>query len=43
MALSRAGREGEKQILAAIAVVQEGDDFGSDWSGSQRTGRGGKI
>lgn len=30
MALRRAGREAEKQILAAIAVVQEGDDFGSD-------------
>ena len=30
MALSGAGREAEEQILAAIAVAQEGDDFGSD-------------
>lgn len=43
MALSGAGREAEKQILAANAVTQEGDDFGSDWSGGQRTKRGGKI
>lgn len=43
MALSRAGREAKKQNLAAIAVVQEGDDIGSDYSGGQRIGRGGKM